>query len=60
MLQFPLAALEATGDFSEGVGSPQVAEEHGHELAPTGEPPGVAFGFGFLDEFLKFISRKEL
>jgi hypothetical protein len=42
------------------MGSAQLAEEHGHELAPAGETPGVAFGFGFLDEFLEFISRKEL
>ena len=60
MLQFAFAAFQATGDFSERVGSSQVAEEHGHELAPTSKPAGVAFGMSLFDGPMEFISWKEL
>ncbi len=37
MFQFAFAAFKAPGDFSEGMGPSQVAEKHGHELAPAGK-----------------------
>ena len=60
MLQFALTTAQATGDFPEGMGSTQLAEEHGHELGPAGEASGMAFGTGFLNGLMKFISGKEL
>ena len=44
MFQFALTTAQTAGDFPEGMGSAQLAEEHGHELAPAGEASGVAFG----------------
>ena len=60
MFQFALAGSEAVGDFAKGMGFPELAEEHADELVPAGKSPGVAFGLGLFDQFLKFISGKEL
>ena len=60
MFQFALAGSEAVGDFAKGVSFSQLTEEHGDELAPAGESPGVAFGVGLFDELLEFMSGKEL
>jgi hypothetical protein len=60
MFQFALTTAQTAGDFPEGMGSAQLAEEHGHELAPAGEASGMALGTGFLNGLMKFISRKEL
>ena len=60
MFQFALTGFEAVSDFAKGVGSSQLTEEHGDELAPAGESPGVAFGVGLFDELLEFMSGKEL
>lgn len=38
----------------------QLAEEHGNELAPASEAPGVAFGSRLLDRLLKVETREEL
>lgn len=58
--QFALTTAQAAGDFPEGIGSAQLAEEHSHELGPAGEASGMAFGTGFLNGLVRFISRKEL
>ena len=60
MFQFALAGSEAVGDFAKGMGFPELAEEHADELAPAGKSSGVAFGVSLFNEFLKFISWKEL
>jgi len=60
MFQFALTGFEAVGNFAKGVGSSQLTEEHSDELAPAGKSPGVAFGVSLLDQFLEFISGKEL
>ena len=60
MFQFALTASQTAGNFSEGMGSAQLAEEHGHKLAPAGESPGMTFGFGFFDSLLKFDSEKRV
>jgi hypothetical protein len=60
MFQFTLAGSEAVGDFAKGMGSSQLAEEHADELTPAGKSPGVTFGLGLFDQFLKFIPGKEL
>ena len=60
MLQFAFTAFQATRDFSEGMRSSQVAEEHSHELPPAAESSGMAFGVSPFHGPVKFISRKEL
>jgi hypothetical protein len=42
------------------MGSAQLAEQHGDELCPTGEAPGMALGTMIADGLLKFQARKEL
>ena len=60
VFQFTLTSAQAAGDFPEGMGSAQLAEEHGHKLSPAGEASSMAFGTGFLNDLIKFISGKEL
>jgi hypothetical protein len=60
VLQFALTTSEASGDLAEGMGSAQMTEEHGDELAPAGEPSGMAFGASLFDRLMEFRSRKEL
>jgi hypothetical protein len=60
MFQFAFTTSEASGDFPEGMGSTQMTEEHGDELAPAGESSGMAFGASLFDRLVKFRSRKEL
>jgi len=60
VFSFPLAAPKAAGNFSEGMSPAQLAKEHGHELAPASEPPGMSLGFGFLDCLLEIGPGKEL
>jgi hypothetical protein len=42
------------------MGSGQMAEEHGDEMGPAGEPSGMAFSEIPLDRLLEFMSRKGL
>lgn len=60
VFQFALTTSEASDDLPEGMGSAQMTEEHGDELAPAGEPSGMAFGASLFDRLVKFMSRKEL
>jgi hypothetical protein len=39
---------------------PQLAEEHGNKLAPTGEATRMIFGSVIADSLLEFHSGKEL
>src|SRR5674476_1710942 len=38
----------------------QLAKQHGHELAPTGEAPRVPLGFVLLDRLLELPAREQL
>jgi hypothetical protein len=38
----------------------QLAEQHGHELAPTRETPRVPLGLVLLDRLLEFPAREKL
>jgi hypothetical protein len=58
VFQFSLTVSEASDNLSEGVGATHLAEEHGHELAPTGEASGMTFGVGSLNCLLKLGPRK--
>jgi hypothetical protein len=60
VFQFALTTSETSDDFPEGMGSTQMTEEHGDELAPAGEPSGMAFRVGLLDGLLEFRPWKEL
>jgi len=60
MPQFPLVASQAPGDLPKGMSSAELAEEHGHKLAPAGEPSSMTFGLRLFHGLLKFDSRKEL
>jgi hypothetical protein len=60
MFQFALTASKTSGNFSEGMGSAQLTEEHGNKLAPTSESPGMSFCFRFLHRLLELDSRKQL
>jgi hypothetical protein len=60
MFQFALTASQASADFSEGMGSAQLTEEHGNKLAPAGESPGMSFSFRFPNGLLELDSRKQL
>jgi hypothetical protein len=42
------------------LGLSELAEEHGHELSPAGEPSGMALGAVLADQLLKFQARKQL
>lgn len=42
------------------MGPAQLAEQHGHELAPTGKPARVALRLMLLDGSFKLDSRKQL
>src|SRR5258708_39806067 len=39
---------------------PQLAKQHGHKLAPTGETPRVPLGLVLLDRLLELPARKQL
>jgi hypothetical protein len=60
VFQLALTTSETSDDFPEGMGSAQMTEEHGDELAPAGESSGMAFGASLFDSLVKFMSRKEL
>jgi len=60
MSQFALRAAQTSGDFPKGMGSPQVAKEHGHELPPAGKASGMTFSLGLLNSAMEFISGKQL
>ena len=60
VFQFALTTSEASDDLPEGMGSAQMTEEHGDELAPAGEPSGMAFSTSLFDGLLEFRSWKEL
>lgn len=59
--QMPRLA-EATGqapaDLPKGVGLPELAEQHGHELVPTVKALGASVGPGGLHGFKELASRK--
>jgi len=60
VFQFALTTSEASDDLPEGMGSAQMTEEHGDELAPAGEPSGMAFSASLFDRLMEFRSWKEL
>jgi hypothetical protein len=60
VFEFSFAAPQTTGDFSQRMGSTQLAEEHGDKLAPAGKPSGMSLGFRLFHGSLELDSRKQL
>jgi len=60
MLQFSLATSQTPGNFPKGMGTAQLAEEHGYKLSPAGESPSMTLGLCFSDGLLELDSRKQL
>jgi hypothetical protein len=60
MFHLSLAASKASGNLTEGMGPAQLAEKHGHKLAPASESFGMPFCLGDRHQLLKLRSRKEL
>ena len=60
MRQFPHTAAQAVADLAQGIGVPQVAEQHGDELRPAGKALGGTLGGVLLDEGGKLRPRKVL
>ena len=60
VLELALAAAEPAADLAQGVGAAELAEEHRHELPPTGEPPGVPLRVRPRHQSLKLGPREEL
>jgi hypothetical protein len=42
------------------VGTPQLAKHHRDKLSPAAKAAGMALGFGFLNQQLKFAAREKL
>jgi hypothetical protein len=49
---------QAPADLPKGMGLPQLAEQHGHELVPTVKTLGASVGSGCLHGFKELASRK--
>ena len=60
MFQFSLTASHPSANFSEGMGSTQLTEEHGYKLTPASKSSGMAFSFCFHHGLLELDSRKQL
>jgi hypothetical protein len=57
MPQFSFAGGQASTDFTQGLGVPQLTKEHGDELAPTTETTSMPFGLVLAYRRFKFQSR---
>jgi hypothetical protein len=44
MSQFSFRSRQAPANLPQRLGVPQLAKEHGHELAPTSKAPRMPFG----------------
>ena len=60
MHQFAFGASQSIADLAQRIGVGQLAEHHGHELGPAGEPLGGSFRQMLLDQRGEFRSREML
>src|SRR5205807_8363179 len=60
MLQLAFGSRQSLCDLTEAVGSSQLTEQHGNELAPAGEASRVPLGFVLMYRRLKLGARKQL
>ena len=59
MAQLSFAGGQAVGDVAQTVNRTLLAEQHGHELAPTAESFGVALGSVLVDGGIKDRARNQ-
>ncbi len=60
MPQLAFAGTQAAANLAQGLRPPQMAEQHGHKLAPAGEAASVALGPVLPDGPLKLGAGKQL
>ena len=60
MLQLPFATGQSAADLPQGVSSPELAEQHRHELPPAREASAVTLRLMRLDGLLELESREQL
>src|SRR5262245_11324651 len=60
MREFPFATRKPVANLTQRVGTPQLAEHHRDKLIPAAKTTGMALGFSFPNQPLKFASRKKL
>jgi hypothetical protein len=60
MPQFSFRSRQAPANLAQRLGVPQMAKEHGHELAPTSKAPRVPFGFVPASGRFKFQTWNQL
>jgi len=55
--KFPFARSQASADFTQGLGVPQLTEEHGDELAPASETSSMTLRVVLPHGRFKFQTR---
>src|SRR2546421_512623 len=60
MFQLAFGGRQSLRDLTQAVGPPQLAEQHGDELAPAGEASRVPLGFVFMHRRLELDAGKQL
>jgi hypothetical protein len=60
MLQLSLATGQAAANLAQRMRPSQLAKQHRHELAPTGETPRVPFRLVLLDRLFEISAQKQL
>jgi hypothetical protein len=57
MSKLPFTGGQASAYFAQRLGMPQLAKEHGDELPPTTEAPGMSLGAVLAHGRFKFKAR---
>jgi hypothetical protein len=60
MLQLTLTASKSSGNLTEGMGTAQMTEKHGHELVPARKSFSVTLCLSARNQMLKLHTRKQL
>jgi len=60
MSQFAFTGRQPLAYFSQRSRRSELAEHHGHKLAPTGKTAGVPFGMVLFHGLLKLVSWEQL
>ncbi len=60
MLQLAFATRQPPTNLAQRMRPSQLAEQHGHKLAPTGETPCVSLGLVLLDRLFEIPTREKL
>jgi hypothetical protein len=60
MLELAFAGGQSLRNLVQAMRPPQLTKQHGNELAPTAEAPGMTLGLVLPHRLLKFAARKQL